>query len=191
MANIDFTSLEADAVQVASRLLGCMLEREIDGEVLRVKIVETEAYDQTDEASHSYAGKRQRAATMFGPAGHLYVYFTYGMHYCCNITTSVEGFGSGVLIRAVEPLAGEAIMAANRHGRDGIQLTNGPAKVCQALQINRQFDGHDLRESPIRLVLQPALDAPMIVQTTRVGIARAIDKPWRFYIRGNLYVSKP
>jgi len=191
LANSDFALLEADAVQVAPRLLGCLLEREVDGEILRVKIVETEAYDQTDEASHSYAGKRQRAATMFGPAGHLYVYFTYGMHYCCNITTSVTGFGSGVLIRAVEPVDGKVTMARNRHGRDGIQLTNGPAKVCQALQIDRQFDGHDLRENPIRLVLQPTLDPSLIIQTTRVGIARAIDKPWRFYVRGNAYVSKP
>lgn len=176
---------------VAPRLLGCILERTIDDVTVRAKIVETEAYDQTDEASHSFGGRRQRTATMFGPAGHLYVYFTYGMHYCSNITTGPDGFGSGVLVRAVEPLEGIAMMTLNRGGREGYDLSNGPAKVCQALLINKTFDGHNLREVPIRLFIQPALDPSEIVQTTRVGISRARDVPWRFYVKDNGYVSKP
>ena len=98
--------LESSADEVAKKLLGCELERQLDGGTIRVRIVETEAYDQDDEASHAFGGKRKRNATMFGPAGNLYVYFTYGMHYCCNIVAGHEGYGAGALIRAVEPVAG-------------------------------------------------------------------------------------
>lgn len=166
-----------------------MLEREIDGQMLRVRIVETEAYDQTDPASHSVTGPGGRAATMFGPAGHSYVYFTYGMHFCCNIVVGQEGFGAGVLIRAVEPLDGEGVMTRNRHGRGGRLLTNGPGKLCQALAITRDFDGHDLTQSPLRLRMQPALQKRAVTVTTRVGISKAVDTPWRFYITDNPYVS--
>lgn len=186
----EFAVLRDSAVIVAPRLLGSILEREIDGEILRVKIVEVEAYDQTDPASHSFKGRTSRAAVMFGPAGHTYVYFTYGMHYCCNIVTGEEGYGSGVLIRAAEPLEGLERMTDNRHGRSGRDIANGPAKMCQALQINKQLLGHDLHESPLRLIVQPALSIDEIVQTTRVGISQAKDVPWRFYIRDNPFVSK-
>ena len=187
----DLSFLDGPAAEVAPRLLGCYLVRELDGQRLVGKIVETEAYDQTDAASHSYRGQTPRTEVMFGPSGHLYVYFTYGMHYCMNIVTGGAGHGSAVLIRAMEPLEGEEIMKQNRNGRDGIEATNGPAKVCQALDIDRRWTGHDLRESPIRLVIEPALNQDDIVQTTRVGISQAKDVPWRFYIRGNLYISKP
>ncbi len=99
----DFSGLNSSVADAAKRLLGCILEREIDGQTIRVRIVETEAYDQTDAASHSYKGRTQRTDVMFGPAGHLYVYFTYGMHYCCNIVVGEEGYGAAVLIRAAEP----------------------------------------------------------------------------------------
>lgn len=184
-----FADLRIDAVEAAKRLLGCVLEREVDGQLLRVKIVETEAYDQTDPASHSFIGRLGRAATMFGPAGHSYVYFTYGMHFCCNVVTGVEGFGSGVLIRAGEPLGNETLLSARRGGRTGTQLTNGPAKLCQALAIDRTFDGHDLRCSPLRLIMQPPVDLSQIITTTRVGISKATDRQWRFYIKDNPYVS--
>jgi DNA-3-methyladenine glycosylase len=183
------TILDTDAVTAAKRLLGCVLEREIDGQLLRVKIVETEAYDQTDPASHSFTGKTGRAATMFGPAGHSYVYFTYGMYFCCNVVAGAEGFGSGALLRAGEPLSNEALLSARRGGKTGVQLTNGPAKLCQALAIDRRFDGHDLEQAPLRLVMQPALDPSQIVTTTRVGISKAAAAPWRFYIKDNPYVS--
>ena len=182
--------LAAPTDQVAARLLGCELVREIDGQSLVGKIVETEAYDQDDPASHSHRGATPRTKIMFGPAGFLYVYFTYGMHYCCNIVTGRTGHGSAVLIRAIEPLNGAELMSKNRRGLKGELLTNGPAKLCQALQIDKQLNGHDLRQAPLELVVRPALPKQQIVQTTRIGISRAEDAPLRFYIRDNSYVSK-
>src|SRR5690349_23944137 len=124
--------LNCAASEAAQRLLGCILEREIDGTTVRVRIVETEAYDQTDAASHSYKGRTPRTDVMFGPAGHLYVYFTYGMHYCMNVVTGSEGEGAAVLIRAVEPIEGVEYIRQNRPGVPDMQTTNGPAKACQA-----------------------------------------------------------
>ncbi len=126
---------------------------------------------------------------MFGPPGHLYVYFTYGMHYCCNIVVGPEKYGAAVLIRALEPLEGEEIMQTRR-ARTGLELTNGPAKLCQALGITKELNGHDLRTSPLRLFAKPQLAPKDIIQTTRIGISQAKDVPWRFYIRDNPYVSK-
>jgi DNA-3-methyladenine glycosylase len=193
MANMGYvdalTFLNGAAAQVAPRLLGCMLERKVDGHSLRARIVETEAYDQADVASHSYRGQTPRTAVMFGPAGHLYVYFTYGMHYCCNIVVGPPEHGAAVLIRAVEPVVGVSNMAERRDGRSGIELTNGPAKLCQALAINKTLNGHDLRQSPLKLIAQPSIPPDQIIQTTRIGISRGQDVSWRFYIAGNPYVS--
>jgi DNA-3-methyladenine glycosylase len=209
--------LEKPANQAARTLLGYRIIRMIDGAVLSARIVETEAYDQTDAASHSYRGRTPRTDVMFGPAAHLYVYFTYGMHYCCNIVTGKEGEGSAVLIRAVEPLwddmdgTSRRILSENRgqsaQGRnipagqylsDTVKisalasLTNGPAKFCQAFDIDRKMNGHDLRQEPLVLELPRERVKPdEIVQTTRIGIREAREKPWRFYIRDNPYVSKP
>lgn len=182
--------LQAPALQVAPLLLGCELERRVDGQMLRVKIVEVEAYDQTDPASHSFGGPSKRSQVMFGPAGHLYVYFTYGMHYCCNVVTGKEGYGSGLLIRAVEPLQGQDYMSLKRHGLTGKLLTNGPAKVTQALDIGKDFNGHDLLQEPLKLIEQPALPMSQIIQTTRIGISKSKELPHRFYIKDNPYVSK-
>ena len=182
--------LDGSAELVAPRLLGCILERYLpDGQVLRGRIVETEAYDQTDAASHSYRGQTPRTTVMFGSSGHLYVYFTYGMHYCCNVVCGPADHGAAVLLRALEPLVGEAAMSANRRGATGVNLSNGPAKLCQALQIDRSLNGTDLHSGVVRLVLRPALPAADIVQTTRIGIKQAADVPWRFYVRDNPYVS--
>jgi DNA-3-methyladenine glycosylase len=182
--------LSMPAESAAPRLLGCYLERELNGRKLVGKIVETEAYDQSDAASHSYKGETPRTRIMFGPPGHLYVYFTYGMHYCCNVVTGEPGHGSAVLIRALEPLEGKDIMTENRNGRGGLEAANGPAKLCQALLINKDWNGHDLHNSPLKLVIKPPVPQGQIVQTTRIGISEAKEKPWRFYIRGNPYVSK-
>lgn len=188
---VGYSFLEGVASDVARRLLGCVLERCIDGQIVRVKIVETEAYDQTDVASHSYNGRTSRTEVMFGPAGYLYVYFTYGMHYCCNIVVGEEGYGAAVLIRAVEPLSGGELLEYRR-GRTGIEATNGPAKLCQALAINKTMNGCDLRgNGELRLLPEPALSPKNITTTTRIGISRAKDVPWRFYITDNVYVSKP
>lgn len=184
------TFLSRPSSEVAPQLLGSIIEREIEGKRIRVRIVETEAYPESDAASHSYKGRTERTEIMFGKPGRLYVYFTYGMHYCANIVTGKEGVGEGVLIRAVEPLEGVECMEELRN-RTGLELTNGPAKLCQALAINKQFNGHDLTASPIKLILQPSLDASKITQTVRIGISQAKDVPWRFYITNNPYVSRP
>lgn len=182
--------LADDVVAAAQRLLGCVLVRELDGRRLAGKIVETEAYHQADAASHSYKGRTPRTEVMFGPPGFAYVYFTYGMHYCMNVVTGPPGEGSAVLIRALEPLHGIEAMRAHRRTAPDTQLTNGPAKLCQALQITKSFSGHDLRAAPLQLEARPPLPCSAIVQTTRIGISRAQDRPWRFYVRGNPYISR-
>lgn len=184
-----FPELDTTAVDAARRLLGCELEREIDGQAVRVRVVETEAYDQTDAASHSYKGRTPRTDIMFGPAGHLYVYFTYGMHYCCNVTVGEDGYGAAVLIRAVEPLGGEGILRQRRAGKTGTELTNGPAKLCQALGITKAMNGHDLSKSPLRLVMRPPLGDSGVVTAARIGISQAKEMPWRFYVKGSPFVS--
>jgi DNA-3-methyladenine glycosylase len=184
-----FNVLNGPAPTVAPRLLGCILERKIGSQTLSARIVETEAYDQTDVASHSYKPMSQRTQVMFGEAGFLYVYFTYGMHYCCNVVVGKKGYGAAVLIRAVEPLVGEELMLKNRHGRGGHELTNGPAKMCQALDIDKKLNGHNLKTEPLKLLIKPPLAQDQIVQTARIGISQAKDVPWRFYIKNNPYVS--
>jgi DNA-3-methyladenine glycosylase len=185
--NLDF--LDQPPYIVAPRLLGCYLERIYNGRKLVVKIVETEAYDQTDAASHSYKGQTPRTDVMFGPSGQVYIYFTYGMHYCCNVVTGPAGNGSAVLIRAVEPIEGAKVMQDNRGKQK--ELTNGPAKLCQALAIDRNMNGHDLKHLPLRLIAKPQIANKEIIQTTRIGISQAKDVAWRFFISANPYVSKP
>jgi DNA-3-methyladenine glycosylase len=182
--------LDGTADEVAERLLGCFLERTIDDERVVVRIVETEAYDQEDAASHSYRGQTERTEVMFGPAGHLYVYFTYGMHYCCNVVTGADGYGSAALIRAAEPVSGlEAI--ERQRGVAGVNATNGPAKLCQALGVDLDLRGHDLRGEPLRLLRGGLLPGEDVTRTTRVGISKATEMTRRFYISGNRFVSKP
>jgi DNA-3-methyladenine glycosylase len=187
---VNWADLDLPADNVAPRLLGSILERDLGGELLRVRIVETEAYSEGDAASHSYRGQTPRTAVMFGPSGFVYVYFTYGMHYCMNVVCGPTGSGAAVLIRAVEPLPGQDIMRARRGGRPDHELTNGPAKLCQALDVTRDLSGHDLRAGELRLQLQPPLDPAAITQTTRIGISQAKEVPWRFYVTDSPYVSK-
>lgn len=180
--------LDDDSTSVAKQLLGCELVRQIDGQTVRVRIVETESYDQQDAASHSYKGKTPRTDVMFGPSGHLYVYFTYGMHYCCNIVTGATGEGSAVLIRAVEPIEGVELIEKIR-GKLGVQATNGPAKLCKALGITREMNGHDLHRSPLQLIAGELRDGETISASRRVGISIAQEAKRRFYITGNPFVS--
>lgn len=191
MMSDDYSFLHGPVDVVAPRLLGCELIRSYeDGGTSRVRIVETEAYDQTDVASHSYKGRTQRTEVMFGEPGKLYVYFTYGMHYCCNVVAGPEGHGAAALIRAVEPVGKIDALTNNRPGKEGYDLTNGPAKLCQALKIDRMMNGHDLKIQPLRLKIMEALPAEEVVTTTRVGISKGVEVPWRFYIRGNPFVSR-
>lgn len=185
----DFAWLDVPVEEAARRLLGCDLVSEIDGRQVRVRIVETEAYDQMDEASHTFRGRTNRNEAMFKSAGHLYVYFTYGIHYCCNVVCGPEGFGSGVLIRAAEPIEGSEIIEARR-GMTGVNATNGPAKLAQALSVDTTLSGHDLSEPPVRLIKRPALPYGDITAGRRIGISKAVHELRRFYITDNPYVSK-
>ncbi len=186
-----FSVLNVSAPAAAKRLLGCELERVLpDGQILRVRIVETEAYDEDDPGSHTYRGRTLRNSIMFGPAGFLYVYFIYGMYHCCNIVTGTDGHGEAVLIRAVEPIMGESEMIVRRHGLTGINVTNGPSKFCEALAITRDLNGHDLSKQPVKLHIKPKLPDDDIVRTTRIGLRLGTDTPWRFYIKNSSYVSK-
>jgi DNA-3-methyladenine glycosylase len=170
--------------------LGCELVRVVDGLTLRARIVETEAYDQNDPASHTFRGRTPRNAAMFMPAGHAYVYRAMGIHHCLNMVAGPEGFGEGVLIRAVEPLEGEDFMVARRGGRTGALVTNGPGKLCQALAVDLSLTAHDVGVPPLQLVRRSPLADVEIVTTTRIGISKAAEWPRRFYERGSRYVSK-
>ncbi len=193
--------LENPSDVAAPLLLGCTLTRTItlNGEKhkLVARIVETEAYDQDDPASHAFGGPSERNAAMFGPAGHLYVYVSYGMHHCCNVVCDPEGFGSGCLVRAVEPLEGVEVMRelreagrAYKHPLKLRDLTNGPGKVCAALSINKELYGHDLTVEPLVLGFAPLLPEETIGSSPRVGISKNIDAPKRFFIEGNAFVSR-
>lgn len=175
---------------VAERLLGCYLERTVDGRRLLVRIVEVEAYDQEDEASHTFRGMTARNEVMFGEAGFLYVYFTYGMHHCCNVVTGVPGHGSAVLLRGAEPVEGVDEIE-RRRGIGGRNATNGPAKLCQALAIDLALNGHDLRREPLRLLEGRLGPDETVARGTRIGITKAADLVRRYYVAGNPFVSRP
>lgn len=181
--------LDIPVDEAARRLLGCELHRDVQDTTLRVRIVEVEAYDQHDEASHTYRGQTPRNSSMFLSAGHAYVYLIHGIHNCLNIVTGRAGFGSGVLVRAVEPIAGTDFMVKQR-SRDGFDVTNGPGKLTQAMAIDMQLNGHDLAHPPLRLVQRPPLESISVVTTTRIGISKAVDEPRRFYEAANPYVSR-
>lgn len=184
-----FEDLETTADKAAKRLLGCELHRKIGDQTLIVKIVETEGYDQNDPGSHSFVGVTPRTKVMFGPSGYLYVYLIYGMYYCMNIVTGPKHHGEAVLIRAVEPISGIDLMENNR-GVAGINLSNGPGKLCQALKINTNLNGHNLLEDPLKLVMKPAVKSTEIVTSTRIGLSKAQEMPWRFYMKNSDFVSR-
>ena len=152
-------------------------------------IVETEAYAPHDSASHSFRGLTSRNATMFGPAGRLYVYRSYGVHWCANVVCAREGVGAAVLLRALEPTVGLDVMRARRRIDDPGLLASGPGRLTQALGISRAQDGLELSAPPFALVAPES--PPEIVESTRVGITRATDKPWRYSLAGSTFVSRP
>jgi DNA-3-methyladenine glycosylase len=177
---------------VAPDLLGCVLVRRCaDGTLLAARIVETEAYQEDDPASHSYRGRTPRNAVMFGPAGHLYVYFTYGMHFCMNVVTGAEGVGSAVLLRAAEPLDGLGEMTQLRGGRPPRELCSGPARLCAAFGIDRSDDGTDLvRGGTIWVESRDEVGAGPITAGVRVGVTAGLDRAWRFWVDGDPWVSR-
>lgn len=182
---------------VARELLGKIFVRKINGVELTGKIVEIEAYNgQMDEASHAYIGKTERNKVMFLPGGLLYVYFTYGMYFCSNVVTGKENKGNAVLLRAIEPLDNIELMAKNRFGKTKISekekrnLTNGPGKLCIALNIAREQNGTDLTGNEIFICDNDSVKESDIVTSKRIGIKKSVDLPWRFYIKDNPYISK-
>ena len=206
-------------MEVAPELLGCVLEHETAAGLVAVELTEVEAYaGQTDPASHAYRGMTRRNAVMFGPPGHAYVYFTYGMHFCVNLVCSGEGSVSAVLLRAGAIIEGEDLARARRSHRGPRvarnqetppqaptrqphqaplawrDLARGPARLCQALDIDRSLDGADVcvASSPLRLrpgSTGPAENPRKIVAGPRVGVAQAAEVPWRFWFAGEPTVS--
>jgi DNA-3-methyladenine glycosylase len=151
-------------------------------------IVEVEAYDHEDPAAHGYRGRTERNASMFGPAGHAYVYRSYGVHWCVNFVCEEEGSASAVLIRALEPTHGLDVMRVRRGVDEPRALCSGPGKLCQALAIEREHDGLALDEPPFQLV--PRQSAVTVVRSARIGITRAAERPWRYGLAGSRYVSR-
>jgi DNA-3-methyladenine glycosylase len=168
------------AIDVAPDLLGHLLVRaHPTGVRLSARIIETEAYEQDDPASHSFRGRTQRNSSMFGRPGHLYVYFTYGMHFCMNVVTGGVGEGSAVLLRAGEPEEGIETMAELR-GRDSVRdLCSGPARWCQAFAVDRELDGADLVDHEA-IWIERGIPAEEIASGPRVGVRRGTDRDWRF-----------
>jgi DNA-3-methyladenine glycosylase len=172
-----------DTVSLAKNLLGCYLVRELGGHLLGGVICETEAYLQDDPAAHTFRGQTPRNLAMFGPAGHAYVYRSYGIHWCMNVVGNQPGIGEGILIRALIPEIGVEYMQHNRQGAPLTRLTNGPGNLCQALGITIEFNNHDLTTPP--LYLSPAknpVNPDLLRITPRIGISQAVDAPLRFVL---------
>ena len=152
-------------------------------------VVETEAYAPDDPASHSFGGATRRNATMFGPAGRLYVYRSYGIHWCANVVCDVEGVGAAVLLRALEPREGLDEMVARRGLVDPLHLCSGPGRLAQALGLTGDHDGLPLDRPPA--VLLGRAEPVEVVAGPRVGITRAAGLPWRYALKGSVFVSRP
>jgi DNA-3-methyladenine glycosylase len=189
------------SVPVAPDLLGCVLEHQTEAGLVAVELTEVEAYTgASDPASHAYRGKTARNAVMFGPPGHAYVYFTYGMHFCVNLVCLGNGSASAVLLRAGRIIEGEELARSRRtRGTTKIpfrDLARGPARLCQALDIDRSLDGADVcvPESPLRMRWPDASTTARSVDRNvlsgpRVGISAAAEVPWRFWVEGDPTVS--
>lgn len=178
------------APEVARNLLGMILVREINGQRVSGRIIETEAYSgEEDQACHARSGRTDRNAVMYGPPGRAYVYFTYGMHWCLNAVTGAEGSPEAVLIRAVQPLEGFGIITRNRQGVAEKNWTDGPAKLCRAFEIDRAMYGAVMcsETSPLRIEQGEPLPDAQVIRSPRVGIQYApepwISKPWRFRVK--------
>lgn len=166
-----------DALDVAPDLLNKLLV--VDGSSGR--IVEVEAYRRDDPASHSFRGRTARTASMFGPGGLLYVYFTYGMHHCANVVTGPDGDGQAVLLRAVVPVDGIDALRARRPGHPDRRLADGPGKLCQAFGLDRRHDGLDLTSDPTVFIADDGVPAQGST-TPRIGIRHGTDRPWRWLV---------
>jgi DNA-3-methyladenine glycosylase len=171
--------------EVAPDLIGATLLVDGVGGI----VVEVEAYDAEDPASHGYGGRAPRNEAMFGPPGHAYVYRSYGIHWCLNLVCEPEGRASAVLVRALEPTEGVEAMRARRGVDAPRLLCSGPGRLCQALGVTRAYDGLPLDEPPFRIV--PRAAAPQILAVPRIGITRAAELPWRYVAVGSPFISRP
>ena len=193
MSRLDRAFFARPTLEVAPDLLGCRLVRELpDGARLEGRIVEVEAYlgDGSDAGSHSHRGPTLRNRSMFGPPGHFYVYLSHGLHFCANLVCEPAGIGAAVLIRAVEPIRGEARIREHRSGRDGVELTNGPGKLAAAFNIARDHDGACALRGALRIEGRPEAFEPMIETSPRIGLGKAVSLPYRFFLRGSPWVSR-
>ena len=182
LANIDFA---APSPEVARQLIGTTLLFNGAGG----RIVEVEAYDRTEPAAHSFGGPTPRNFSMFGPPAYSYVYQSHGLHWCLNFVCREPGHGAGVLIRALEPLAGLDQMRARR-GRDDVRmLCAGPGRLCQALAVSRAHNNLPLAAAPFQLIARE--DEVEVACGPRIGISKAVDLPWRFVLAGSPFLSKP
>ena len=176
---------------VARELLGAVLEHRTAEGTVRGRIVETEAYlGPDDPACHAAAGLTERTRVLHGPPGHAYVYFIYGMHWCFNAVTREAGHGSAVLVRALEPLSGLALMRRRREIDDDVGLTSGPARLCEAFAIGRSQNGVRLDRGPLRILQGLSVPDESVLVTPRIGIRKAADWPLRFLVKQNAFVSK-
>ena len=176
------------ALDVARDLIGCTFL--FDG--VGGCVVETEAYRQDDPCCHGYKGKTARNAVLFGPPGHLYVYFTYGMHFCANVACEGDGVAAGVLLRALEPDQGVEAMCARRGTSEPRLLASGPARLAQALGIGREQNGLPVWLPPLAILPRPSGGpAPRIVTSARVGVRGGDQKPWRFVDADSRHLSRP
>jgi DNA-3-methyladenine glycosylase len=185
--------LARPALVAAPRLLGAVLESDVGGAHVAVRLTEVEAYEGgADPASHAFRGRTARTAVMFGPAGHLYTYFTYGMHWCANIVCGVDGVAAAVLLRAGDIIAGAADARARRPAaRRDADLARGPARLATCLGIGAAHNGVDLcdPDSEVRLASVPARRRPGVLAGPRVGITAATEHPWRFWLPDAASVS--
>ena len=183
--------LPTATVALAKFLLGTILVRDGGGGRVCGRIVETEAYPPGDDACHARSGRTRRNASLFLQAGHVYVYRAYGISMMLNISSETDGVGAGVLIRAVEPIAGIDIMRQRRGIDDVYRLTKGPGCLAQAFDINLSLDGSAYAAGNALWLADDAASAPRIGSSVRIGITRNADRPWRYFVRGNRWVSGP
>jgi len=183
---LDRAFFARDATAVAPALVGMLLGRSDDD--LWARVVEVEAYRQDDPACHAYRRRTARNDPLWGPAGHAYVYRSYGVHWCFNVSTGTDGVAQGCLIRAASPLRGLELMRARRAGAPDQELLRGPAKLCAAYDLTGAHSGRDLCDGgPV--AIHDDGERPEIVAGPRVGVSLAADVPWRFHVAGSRWVS--
>ncbi|OLL70850.1 DNA-3-methyladenine glycosylase II [Pseudonocardia sp. Ae168_Ps1] len=192
-AVLDRSELAVDVLPAAERLLGCVLEADTPDGVVAVRLVEVEAYrGRDDPASHSFRGRTPRNAVMFGPPGHLYVYFVYGMHFCANVTCLSDGEPGAVLLRGAEVLTDPGVARLRRPtARTDADLARGPARLASLLGLGRDDNGVDVTDpaSRVRLVAGDPVPSGSVRTGPRVGVAAAADLPWRYWVAGSTAVS--